>query len=813
MNLLKSPWMRMGLRLILAGLSAFLIPEGSVLAQAVPQQQVAVAQWEGRQVLGGRVPSITARSQPIDRLPAANRLDLAISLPLRNKDELDKRLQRIYDPASPDYRHWLTAEQFAEMFGPTKEDYQALDDFAKKSDFEVTGTHPNRTLLDVRASVADIERALHVRMDRYQHPTENRTFFAPDAEPSLDLALPVLYIAGLNDFVKPHAGIHKKTPGRPRPDGGPKNTGSGPGGLFLSKDLRAAYAPGVTLTGSGQTVGLFSIASGFFQEDITAYEAVNGLPNVPIMEVLLDGFNGVPSTNNNGEITLDIEMAMSMAPGLSQILVYDGLLFDDILNRMATDNLAKQMSCSWFFDPIDSETEQIYQQFAAQGQSFFNISGDGDAWVKGDGPFAPMDDPYITIVGGTVLTTSGPEGAWTSETVWNDGPTTPGWAGLGCLGSSGGISTTYSIPNWQANVNMLANHGSTTMRNVPDVAFPATGLYAGEGTSAASPLWASFMALVNEQALAGGRPTVGFINPAIYAIGQSPAYSSCFHDITTGNNTNSRSPNLFYAVTGYDLCTGWGTPAGIGLINALALPDSLQILPTAGFNTSGGFGGSFSIASQTFTLTNAGTNAVNWTIVNPAVWLTAPLNGGALMPGMTALVNVGLNSAASNLAIGTYTATIWFTNLNDSVGFGRRFTLSVLDPFITRQPTNLTLVSGETATIGVTAVGTAPFSYQWLFDGTNLANNSQTTGSQSNVLTLASVTAANSGTYEIVVTNALWKRNEFACESNRFVLRFAAGRHGCMVDGQHRCKRHFRASERLISKRRIQRTRLGGRRV
>src|ERR1035437_10524985 len=126
---------------------------------------------------------------------------------------------------------------------------------------------------------------------------------------------------------------------------------------------------------------------------------------------------------------------------------------------------------------------------------------------------------------------------------------------------------------------MAASGGSTTMRNVPDVAMTADGIYvAANGTgvpglggpSGSAPLWAGFTAVVNQQAAAMGQPSVGFINKAIYAIGKSSAYSSCFHDITTGNNTSSSSPTSYYAVAGYDLCTGWGTPAGQSLINALA---------------------------------------------------------------------------------------------------------------------------------------------------------------------------------------------------------------------------------------------------
>jgi subtilase family serine protease len=89
------------------------------------------------------------------------------------------------------------------------------------------------------------------------------------------------------------------------------------------------------------------------------------------------------------------------------------------------------------------------------------------------------------------------------------------------------------------------------------------------GTSIAAPLWAGFTALVNEQAAANFNSTVGFLNPAIYAIAKGPNYTNCFHDITLGNNTNSNSSTAYFATTGYDLCTGWGSPNGTNLINAL----------------------------------------------------------------------------------------------------------------------------------------------------------------------------------------------------------------------------------------------------
>src|SRR5208282_329712 len=148
---------------------------------------------------------------------------------------------------------------------------------------------------------------------------------------------------------------------------------------------------------------------------------------------------------------------------------------------------------------------------------------------------------------------------------------------------------------------MVTNQGSTTMRNIPDVALTADNIYVlannGQpdtgvgGTSCAAPLWASFTALANQQAAALGKPPVGFLNPAIYAIGNSPNYAADFHDITNGNNFSAGSPTKYSAVPGYDLCTGWGTPAGQNLINALVSPDTLGIVPASGFVANGPAGG------------------------------------------------------------------------------------------------------------------------------------------------------------------------------------------------------------------------------
>ena len=126
--------------------------------------------------LHGHVPAVVSRLQATGQLQGATNLNLAIGLPLRNQAALDSLLQQLYDPASPNYRQFLTPDEFTAQFGPTEQDYQKVVDFAKASGLTVTRTHGNRLLVDVSGNVSDIEKAFHVTMRTYQHPTEARQF-------------------------------------------------------------------------------------------------------------------------------------------------------------------------------------------------------------------------------------------------------------------------------------------------------------------------------------------------------------------------------------------------------------------------------------------------------------------------------------------------------------------------------------------------------------------------------------------------------------------------------------------------------------
>jgi subtilase family serine protease len=538
-----------------------------------------------RHVLHSRVHAAVANLTPLGRLPATGRLNLVIGLPLRNQAEFNLLLQQLYDPASPNFRHFLTSDQLTARFGPTEADYQAVINFAKANGLQVVGTYDNRLMVDVSATVSDIEKAFQVTLLTYQHPTESRHFYAPGVEASVDASLPILDVSGLDNYVLPHPLVHRK----PAREFAGTEGGSAPGGDYRGYDFRNAYAPDVgSLSGTGQNVGLVEF-EGYYGTDITTYETKSGLPDVPVTNVFLDGLNlgnfiNTSDTNGIAECSLDIEMVIAMAPGITKLYVFEATSTDHMLGAMIANTQIKQFSSSWGMS-LDATAEQDFQIMQSQGQSFFAGSGDGDAWVGSIG--WPWDDPNITLCGGTTLTMTNSGASYVSEKVWNWGNQGAG-KGWCCnpnstantyVGSGGGVSPTYSIPPWQQSVNMTAVGGSSSMRNLPDVSLTGDDIwivyYNGVeqggwgGTSVAGPLWAGFTAMVNEQAANDGLPSVGFLNPAFYSIAQSSLYSTTFHDITNGNNIWPGSSGKYTAAPGYDLCTGWGTPNGQAMIDAL----------------------------------------------------------------------------------------------------------------------------------------------------------------------------------------------------------------------------------------------------
>jgi kumamolisin len=532
--------------------------------------------------LPGHIPAIVGHSRVVGTVPTTQMMPLALVLPLRNQAGLTTLLHRLYNKNDALYGKYLTPAQFTAQFGPTQTDYNRLIAYAQSQGLTVTGTHPSRTLLDVKGTAAQVEKTFGVGLNTYQSLTDGMRVFAPTKNPTVPINLSgvISGVVGMDSAgIRHPVDFHvKKSSGL----GGlykyvlPNATGSGPGNGYAPIDIQTAYGlSGVTLNGAGQTLGLFELDA-FTPSDITAYETQFDLPtNTPITVVPVDG--GVPTPGGGaGEVTLDIELQLALAPFASQILVYEapngGPGGIDEYQKIADDDLAKSISTSWGGgEPNTANTSagseySVFMQMAAQGQSIFAASGDSGAFPDGSdlGVNDPASQPYMTAVGGTTLTVAAPSGLYFDEQAWS--------------GSGGGISGIWTIPDYQTTAAADADPSamvSTTMRNVPDVSLnadPNTGyaFYVDGGwgvvggTSCAAPLWASFTALVNEQRTAGGGSTLGFANYPLYGIFGTSRYSKDFHDITVGDN------QFYPAKAGYDDATGLGTYIGQSLLNDLA---------------------------------------------------------------------------------------------------------------------------------------------------------------------------------------------------------------------------------------------------
>jgi hypothetical protein len=721
-----------------------------------------------------------AGARLIGPMPASQQLSLALTLPLRNPDQLNALLQQLENPASPSYHQYLTAAQFTEQFGPTVAQYQQVIGFAQSHGFTVTHTSPSRRLLNLTGSVAKIEQAFQVTMQVYQHPTENRTFYAPDVAPTVEAGYPVLGVSGLTNFELPHPMLaHAASDGSVHSN----QTGSGPGGQFLGSDFRTAYYGAGPLTGSGQALALAEFGT-WNMLDVQNYFSPTGANQtltVPIVTEFLGGTNGAcPEPCDDGEEANDIIQIVSMAPAASVLIVYtdtSGNADIDIFDQYSQENIAKAMSMSFGIGQGNAVTDESYfQTFHAQGQNFFIASGDEGANL-GDGGW-PGYSQNVTDVGGTTLTT-GTGQAWLSEVGWVGSGT--GWcdssnSSTPCFGSP--YNTIDEIPSYQSSpASMLstitAAGGSSKYRNLPDVSADANtdsfwcagGTCQGGlgGTSLAAPRWAGFVALANEQAALNGE-TIGFLNPTIYALGQTSGYDAAFHDITSGcNPSGSTVPagftGQFCAMTGFDMVTGWGTPNGPGMIDALAPTSTtnpfftLTALPSTIPLTPGGAPG-----TSTISLTPgngfSGTADLTATILGAPTGVTASfsptsITGGA---GSTLTVSTTSSSPGGNLILVV-------TGTSGSLVQTAYVTLALPDFALAAAPTGIYLNQGASAPSTITVSSENGFSGSVTFSpvgglpgGVTGSFNPTTTSSTSTLTLTASSTASTGSGAALTIT-------------------------------------------------------------
>ena len=619
-----------------AALATLLTALGLFLALEVPGLATAASPSLSVVQKPGVAPSNSAATGAV---PAATSITGVIGLDPNNPAALAAYAQAVVTPSSPMYHHYLAAGQFRARFGPTAATISAVTADLRQSGVTVNSVSANGLLINYTTTAAGAQTAFHTHLGRLRLAS-GRTAITPTTSVQLpsSIAGDVETVTGLNTVIQP-----QDTPPVSGATGhaaaaapaASSSAGQGPsacsaattdaqtyGGLTDQQigsayGVNGLYAKGAT--GAGQTVDVYELEP-FSTADLKTFDtcyfgatkAATMLNNVSITKV--DG--GVQSGEGSGESILDLDDVSALAPG-AKIDVFEapnttyGLI--DNFNAIVQADNAKIATSSWFsgcetqidaeLPGLEKEENSIFEQAAVQGQTVLEASGDdgSDACaIHGTSPVSPLisegveeSQPYVMSVGGTTITdaTDPP-----SETVWNDG------ANFGA--GSGGISSVWAAPSWQAdsgvpgvNNSAIVKHaeavsgnsfcGASVCRETPDVSAQAdefTGavtVYAAEfggwttfgGTSSATPLWAAMLADINSTPACVAAGGSGFVLPRLYAIAANPTqYAASFNDVTAGNNDAfNDAGGLFPATAGYDMATGLGSPQVTGPGNTRGL--------------------------------------------------------------------------------------------------------------------------------------------------------------------------------------------------------------------------------------------------
>jgi kumamolisin len=470
----------------------------------------------------------------------------------------------------------LTRSEYEVRYGADPEDVKQVEAFARASGLTVSSVNLSARTLKLTGTAEACGKAFQVELGHYQCP--EATYRGRTG--------PVYIPESLQGVIVSLHGLDNRPQAQPRFRLAPN---------VQSHEARAEASTSVSYTplqvaqlydfptgvnGQGQTIGIIELGGGYTQSDLDSYFSALGISPAPsVSAVSVDGAQNQPTGDSSGpdaEVMLDIEVAGSMAPG-AKIAVYfapntdSGFL--DAINQAVGDkqNNPSVISISWG-GAESTWTSQSLQSYnsaleaaSAVGVSVCIAAGD-DGSTDGvtDGlqhVDFPASSPYALACGGTHLIGNG--STITDEEVWNDLPDN------GATG--GGVSATFPLPTWQsgAHVPPSVNPGNYVGRGLPDVAGDAdpetgyqvevddTSLVVG-GTSAVAPLWAGLIACFNSSL----KTSVGYFNPTLYQ--QIAADAGTFHDITSGNNGE------YQAGPGWDACTGWGSPNGAEILQALA---------------------------------------------------------------------------------------------------------------------------------------------------------------------------------------------------------------------------------------------------
>ena len=533
------------------------------------------------------------------------------------------------DPGSPLFHRWLTPEEFASRFGVADEDIAATEQWLTSQGFHVDSVARSRDRITFSGTAAQVQVAFGTELHRFRIGGEIHFATAADLSLPAELIPMTAAVLHLSDFrPKPNVSVREIVQ--------PNFTASSTQAHYLTpKDIAIMY--NVTpshLSGTGQGLAVVGQSYVSLNTSVSTFQGNLALPN-PITPVLVPNSGAeIVSPGDVGESELDLEYASAIAGNANVFLVFVGANQNysvfDALAFAITENIAPVVSVSYGACELAisqnalDETNALFEQAAAQGQTIVAASGDLGSTTCANYPSStgvttvqqalslsfPASSPYVTAVGGTQMATGtfepGSSAYWQQaatadatssllsyvpEVVWNEGSVSHG-----IVAGGGGASAYYKRPAWQSGVPGIPGG---PYRLVPDIALQSSittpgflictsdsflmgsgqtsscsnglkgnnGQYTvAGGTSFAAPIFAGFVAMLNEaQNAAGGQ---GNINPVLYKLAADPAtYAAVFHDITSGSNAcvagasgcSTVGQSNYAAGVGYDEATGLGS--------------------------------------------------------------------------------------------------------------------------------------------------------------------------------------------------------------------------------------------------------------
>ena len=658
---------------------------------------------------------------------------------LQRSPEQEAALQQLLSDqqgrSSGRFQSWLTPEQFGAQFGPSDADIQAVTQWLTSQGFSDVVVGAGRTTIEFSGTAGQVRNAFHTEIRKYS--LQGKMHFANASDPAIPAALaPVVAgIVSLNNFpIRSHLqrlGTFEKSlkTGVTRPlftfpgCAGGNCYGVGPADFAKIYNTQPLLSGSPKIDGTGQGIAVVG-DSNIRVQDITGFRAMFGLaPNFSASNVIVNGVDpGI--IDSEDESDLDVQWSGAVAPGARIDFVTS-----ESTETTAGINLSAIYIVDHNLDAVLSESfgacektvgttqnqflNALWEQAAAQGITVVISAGDNGSAGCDDFNTAQTatqglavsgfaSTPYDVAVGGTdfdqannastywstaptsdtTLPTPASAKSYIPEVPWNDTCAQTGLSGCtanninGIAAGSGGVSTLYSKPLWQAgkgvpvdghrdipDVSLFAGNGfngsfyiicQSDVQNVPCGLTDFTATFQGVGgTSASAPAFAGIMALVNQKLATGPNPAPrqGNANYFLYALAQqqvtanlscnsssSPAATCSFNDVTKSNNDVP--------------CTGASTncssrvAATPGVLVAAATPTTPAFTTTAGYDLATGLG---SVNAQ---------NIVNkWSSVNTtATTTTLTLNGGAAVnithgQAVPYLISVGPATASGDASL------------------------------------------------------------------------------------------------------------------------------------------------------------------